>query len=306
MRVFVTGATGFVGSAVTAELLAAGHAVVGLTRSDDAAAALRAAGAEPHRGDLEDPASLQEAAGAADGVIHCAFIHDFSRLDHAGAVDHRAIEAIGAALAGSDRPFVITSGLALLPPGRAATEDQEPQTGGPGSHRVASERAAKALAERGVRSSIVRLAPTVHDAGDHGFVPALIDIARARGVSGHVGDGANRWPAVHRLDAARLYRLALEQAPPGAVLHGAAERGIPTRDIAAAIARGLGVPLASIPAAEAPQHFGWLAPFFATDIVASSALTRDRLGWTPEHPGLLADLGAGHYFSGHVPARHAS
>jgi nucleoside-diphosphate-sugar epimerase len=294
MRVFVTGASGFIGSAVVPELIGAGHEVVGLARSDASAAALEAAGAEPHRGSLEDPDSLASAAAAADGVIHCAFIHDFSRLENSGETDRRAIEVLGAALAGSDRPLVITSGTALAANGRLATEKD---MGAPGSsHRVASEYTAMALASRGVRSSILRPPPSVHGEGDHGFVARLIEIARERGASGYVGDGSGRWAAVHRYDAARLYRLALENAPAGSVLHAVGDEGVPTREIAEVIGRHLDIPVVSIAPEEAGEHFGWLGRFFGMDIPASSALTRELLGWEPRQPGLVEDLEAGHYF----------
>ena len=302
MRVFVTGATGFIGSAIVPELIGAGHEVVGFARSDRSAAALAAAGAEVHRGDLEDPESLRTGAAAADGVIHCAFIHDFTQLDSSGRTDLRAVETFGAALEGTGRPLVVTSGTGLLAPGRVATEDDAADPASHAGHRVPSEVATLALAARGVRSSLVRLPPSVHGEGDHGFVPVLIDIARRTGVSGYVGDGSSRWPAVHRLDAARLFRLALEAAPAGSVLHGVAEQGVPTREIAAVIGRHLDVPVTPIAPEDAGDHFGWLAAFFAAEVPASSALTRERLGWTPEQPGLVADLEAGHYFAAARPA----
>jgi len=297
MRVFVTGATGFIGSAIVPELIGSGHEVVGLARSDRSAAALAAAGAEVHRGDLDDPESLRAGAAGADGVIHCAFIHDFTQLESSGRTDLRAVQTFGAALEGTDRPLVVTSGIGLLAPGRVATEDDAADPASHAGHRVPSEVATLALAARGVRSSLVRLPPSVHGEGDHGFVPVLLDIARRRGVSGYVGDGSSRWPAVHRLDAARLFRLALEAAPAGSVLHGVAEQGVPTREIAAVIGRHLDVPVTAIAPEDAGDHFGWLAAFFAADVPASSALTRERLGWTPEQPGLVADLEAGHYFA---------
>jgi nucleoside-diphosphate-sugar epimerase len=302
MRVFVTGATGFIGSAVVPELNEAGHEVVGLARSDEAAAALAGAGVAPHRGDLDDLESLRSGAADCDGVIHLAFIHDFSQLETAGRADLRAIETLGAELEGSDRPLVITSGVAGLATGRVATEMDSPDPSGPASHRVASAEAALALASRGVRSSIVRLAPTVHDEGDHGFVPFVIDIARDKGVSGYIGDGSNRWPAVHRLDAARLFRLALESAPAGSVLHGVAEEGVPTREIAEIIGRHLDVPVVSVPAESADEHFGWLGAFFGADMPVSSALTRGGLGWEPRHSGLITDLDEGSYFQEARPA----
>jgi nucleoside-diphosphate-sugar epimerase len=300
--VFVTGATGFVGSAVVADLTAAGHEVVGLARSDAAAAALAGAGAEVHRGDLDDVDSLRAGATGADGVIHCAFVHDFSRMAEAGRTDLRAVEALGAALEGSGRPLVVTSGIGLLAPGRLATEADMPDPDSPGSHRAPSEVATRALAARGVRSSLVRLPPTVHGEGDHGFVPVLIDIARRTGVSAYVGDGTNRWAAVHRSDAARLFRLAVEAAPAGSVLHGVAEEGVPTREIATVIGRHLDVPVRALTAEQASEHFGWLAGFFAADVPASSAATREQVGWTPAGTELLADLDAGHYFAGARPA----
>lgn len=295
MRVFVSGASGFIGSAVVPELVGAGHQVLGLARSDASAAAVAAAGAEVHRGSLDDLDSLRAGAAAADGVVHLAFKHDFSDVAGAAAADLGAVEAMGAVLEGSGKPFLVTSGTAALPHGRIGTEEDAPEGRLP---RVASEHAALALAERGVRSAIVRLAPTVHGAGDHGFVPRLIDIARDRGVSAYVGDGANRWPAVHRLDAARLYRLAVEAAPAGSRLHGAGEEGVPFRDLAAVIGRRLSLPVASIPPEDAEAHFGWLGAFVQIDNPTSSALTQERLGWRPVHPTLIDDLEAGHYFGG--------
>jgi nucleoside-diphosphate-sugar epimerase len=300
MRVFVTGATGFIGSAVVPELLAAGHQVIGLARSEESAATLAALGAGAHRGSLDDPDSLRAGAAASNGVIHLAFIHDFSRYIAAAEADRRAIAALGDALAGSDRPLVVTSATALVggEGEHPATEDDVPEAGTAAHPRAASEETALAYARRGVRVSILRLPPSVHGDGDQAFVPALIRIAREKGVSGHVGDGANRWPAVHRLDAARLFRMALENAPAGSRLHGVSDEGIPLRDIAAVIGRRLGVPVSSVPAEAAAEHFGWLARFLAVDNPTSSALTRARLGWQPERPGLLADLEHGSYFAG--------
>uniref|UniRef100_UPI0004C959BD SDR family oxidoreductase n=1 Tax=Streptomyces rimosus TaxID=1927 RepID=UPI0004C959BD len=301
MRVFVTGATGFIGTAVVRELLGAGHTVLGLARSDKAAAALTAAGAEAHRGALDDPGSLRNGAAAADGVIHLAYHHDFSdqaAFHHAAELDRSAVEALGAALEGTDKPLVITSGtlmLASLAPGRTATEEDVPGPGADGP-RMASENAARSLARRGVRSSVVRLAPSVHGAGDRGFVPHLIATAREKGVSAYIGDGSNHWPAVHRLDAARLFRLALESAPPGTTLHGTAEQGIPFRAIAEAIANALDLPTTTLTPDEATTHFGFLGALVPLDNPTSSTLTRKQLDWEPVHPGLLEDLGAGGYF----------
>jgi nucleoside-diphosphate-sugar epimerase len=294
MRVFVTGATGFIGSAIVPELIDTGHEVVGLARSDQGAAALAAAGAEVHRGSLEDLDSLRSAAAAADGVIHTAYIHDFSQMAQSAQTDRRAIETLGAALEGSGRPLVITTGTALVNPGQVATEDD---TGEPGAHaRLGTETVVKELATRGVRTSVVRPGASVHGEGDHGFVPVLIDIARTKGVSAYIGDGANRWPAVHRLDAARLYRLALEKAPAGSVFHAIGDEGVPTRQIAEIIGRHLNVPTVSIAPEQAADHFGWIGGFFAIDAPASSALTQQRLDWHPTHIGLVEDLEQGHYF----------
>ena len=297
MDVFVTGATGHIGSAVVTELLDAGHRVTGLARSDEGAAALTAKGAKPHRGDLDDLDGLRAAAAASDGVIHLAYRHDFDS-DFVGAAetDLRAVEAMGEVLAGSDRPLVNTSGtllLALFAPGRVATEN-DTADGGP---RIDSENATIALAERGVRSSVIRLSPLVHSTLDHhGFAHRLINIAREKGVSAFIGDGSNRWPGVHTLDAARLYRLALEAAPAGTRLHGVADEGVPFRDIAAVIGRHLDVPVAGITPEEAGDHFGFLSAFASFDNPTSSALTQKVLDWRPERPGLIEDLDAGHYF----------
>ncbi|MDQ6732030.1 MAG: SDR family oxidoreductase [Actinomycetota bacterium] len=301
MRVFVTGASGWIGSAVVPELLDAGHQVVGLARSDASAEALTAAGAEVHRGALDDLDCLGSAAAASDGVIHTAFKHDIAfsgGFAEAAAADRRAIETIGAALAGSDRPLVIAAGLAGLSPGAMATEEDAGDPDAPASPRLASEVAIRAMAQRGVRSSSLRLAPTVHGDGDHGFVAMVIAIAREKGVSGYVGDGTNRWPAVHRFDAARLFVLGLERAPAGSTLHAAAEEGVPARAIAEAIGRHLDLPAVSISPEQAGEHFGFLGGFFGADIPASSALTRERLGWEPTQPGLIEDLDQGHYFAG--------
>ena len=296
MRVFVTGATGFVGSAVVQELLAAGHQVLGLARSDAGAGALAAAGAEVHRGDLDDLDGLRRGAAASDGVIHTAFNHDFSRFRENCEADRRVIAALGDALAGSERPLVVTSGTALLPPGRLAVEGDAVMSGPGAVPRVASEEAADAVGARGGRVAVVRLAPSVHGDGDHGFVPMLITLARDTGVSAYVGDGGNRWPAVHRLDAAQLYRLVLEQGAAGARYHGAAEEGVAFRDIAGVIGEHLRVPVVSQSPEDAAEHFGWLAHFAARDNPSSSQRTREVLGWRPTRPGLLADLDRGRYF----------
>src|SRR5579863_1190379 len=293
MRVFITGATGFIGSAVVRELIDAGHQVLGLARSSDLAKSLIAAGAEVHRGSLEDLESLRSGAAAADGVIHTAFIHDFSNYVPAAEADRRAIETLGAALAGSDRPLIITSGTLLVQrQGSLATEEDAHNPSFPRK----SEEAALALAARGIRASVLRLPPSVHGNGDHGFVPRLISIAQEKGVSAYIGDGLNRWPAVHRLDAARLYRLVLEKGTAGASYHGVADEGVPTREIAAAIGRGLNVPVVSKSSEEAAAHFGWMGMFLAMDGPASSAQTQERLGWRPVQPGIIADLNAEHYF----------
>lgn len=296
MRIFVTGASGFIGSAITKELLKAGHQVLGLARSDDAAKAIAAAGAQVHRGSLDDPESLQRGAAASDGVIHTAFIHDFSKFKDNCETDRVAIEALGSSLAGTGRPLIITSGTALLQLGRPATEADRPGAGSDKVPRVASEEAAAAAAGKGVRVSVVRLPPTVHGQGDKGFVPMLIGLARQKGVSAYVGEGRNRWSAVHRLDAARLYVLAVEKAAADAVYHGVGEEGIATRDIAETIGRHLHLPLVSKTGDEVAAHFGWIGGFFSYDVPASSIETQKLLGWKPIQPGLIADLDQGHYF----------
>ena len=305
MRVFVTGASGWIGSAVVPELRGAGHEVVGLTRSDASAAALAAVGAEVRRGSLDDLETLRDEAAASDGVIHLAFKHDLAFTgDFQGAADadRRAVEVFGDALAGSDRPLVIASGTLLAAPGRLPTEldGHDPRTAAAfpeGPHtRWETAELTLALAERGVRSSVVRLPPTVHGDGDHGFMATIVGIARDRGVSGYIGDGANRWPAVHRFDAARLFHRAVEDAPAGSTLHAVADEGVPVRAIAEVIGRHLDLPVTSIPQDEAAAHFAWLADFLGVDAPASSALTRELLDWQPTQPGLIDDLEQGHYF----------
>ena len=292
MRIFVTGASGWIGSAVIPELLGAGHQVLGLARSDSSAAAVAATGAEVLRGDLGDLETLRAGAAGSDGVIHLAFIHDFSRFEESVSADARAIATMGAALEGSGKPLVIASGTPALQ-GRVATERDEAAADSPVAGRLANAKVALGLAERGVRPSVVGLPRTVHGDGDrHGFIARLVGFARDKGVSGYVGDGSNRWPAVHVLDAAHLFRLAVEQAPAGSVLHAVADEGVPIRDIAAVIGRHLDLPTASAPA----EDFGFLGRILSIDQPASSALTRELLGWRPVQPGLIDDLDKGHYF----------
>jgi nucleoside-diphosphate-sugar epimerase len=305
MRVFVTGASGWIGSAVVPELIGAGHQVTGLARSDASAAALAAAGAQAHRGTLDDLDSLRSAAAASDGVIHLAFKHGVAfsgGFQDAADADRRAVETLAEALAGSGRPFVIAAGIIGLAPGRVLTERDghgpaPAHLGGGPQTRLATAEITLSLAERGVRSSVLRLPPTVHGDGDNGFLAAIVGIARTKGVSGYLGDGTNRWPAVHRLDAAHLFRLALEQAPPGSTPHAIADEGVPIRDVAEVIGRHLELPVAAISAEDAGEHFGFLAGFVAADSPASSALTRELLGWQPTQPGLIDDLDKGHYFT---------
>ncbi len=292
MKVFVTGASGFIGSAVIPELIGAGHQVLGLVRSEAAAQALTASGAKPHLGSLEDLDSLTRGAAASDGVIHLAFNHDFSKFAENSGIDRRAIEALGGALAGSDRPLLVTGGIGLLAPGQALTEDMDLPAESP-TPRV-SEQAALALVPQGVRASVVRL-PQVHNTLKQGLVTPLIAVAREKGVSAYVGDGANRWSAAHVLDTARLYRLALEKQEAGMRYHAVAEAGVPMRDIAEAIGRGLKVPAVSLSPEEAGPHFGFFAMFAGLDMPASSTLTQQKLGWHPSEPGLIADLEQMHY-----------
>jgi nucleoside-diphosphate-sugar epimerase len=297
MKIFVTGATGFIGSAIVQELINEGYQVLGLTRSDAGAKSLIAAGAEVHRGDLEELESLRIGAASADGVIHTAFIHDFSKFKENCEIDRRAIEALGSTLAGSDRLLIVTSGTGMAgpTPGRLSTEEDPPYSG-PGSiPRIASEEAAASIAGRGVRVSVVRL-PQVHDPEKQGLVTYAIAVAREKGVSIFVGDGANRWPAVHRLDAARLYRLVLEKGVAGTRYNAVAEEGVPFREIARAIGRRVNVPVVSKSPEEAAEHFGWLAYFTAMDSPASSERTRKLLGWRPTQTDLIADLDAAQYF----------
>jgi len=300
MRVFVTGASGWIGSAVVAEMLAADHEVLGLARSDASAEAVIAAGAEVRRGDIGDLDVLRAAAAESDGVVHLAFRHDIAftgDFQTAVSSDRAAIEALGEALAGSDRPLAIASGLAGLKPGALATERDMPEPfPGPGG-RVLNERTALGFAERGVRSMSVRFSPTVHGEGDNGFVAMIVAADRAAGSAAYIGEGVNRWPAVHRSDAARLVRLGTESAPTGSVLHAVGEEGVAIRDVAEAIGQGLELPVTSITDEQAGGHFGFLAGFLGLDIPASSALTRELLSWEPTGPGLIADVEVGHYFA---------
>lgn len=296
MKVFVTGATGFIGSALVKELKDAGHEVMGLARSEASANSLVATGVRVHRGDLEDLNSLRSGATWAEGVIHAGFVHDFSRFKEVCEIDRVAIETIGSVLEGSNRPFIVTSGTALVKPGTLATEDMDSQHDTSKFPRV-SETAALAFAARGVRAMAIRLSPSVHGVGDrHGFIPILINIAREKGISAHIGEGLNHWNAVHRLDAVRLYRLALERGQPGSRYHAVGDEAIQLTTIAAAIAKKMRLPQAPIPLADAASHFGWFTNFAAIDCPASSKLTQQRLGWKPTHPSLLDDLSGDIYF----------
>ena len=308
MRVFVTGASGWIGRAVVPQLTAAGHEVAGLARSDASARALAAAGVEVREGSLDDLDALHDAAASSDGVIHLAFKHDIAfagDFEGAAEADRRAIETFGEALAGSDKPFVIASGVLGLTPGRLATErdglateagDREQPASGP-ERRRANAQLTLSLAGRGIRSSVVRLPPTCHGDGDNGFIPAAIGFAREKGSAAYVGDGTNRWPAVHRDDAARLFRLALESAPAGSALHAIGDEGVPIREVAAVFASQLGVPSVSVSPEQAGEYLGWLGGFWGLDSPASAQITRELLAWQPTGPGLIADLEEGHYFA---------
>lgn len=296
MRIFVTGASGWIGSAVVPELLGAGHDVVGLARSERAADTIAGLGAEVHRGSLDDIESLRSGAEKAEGIVHLGYHHDFAQMAEAAQLDRRAVDTFGEVLAGTGGPLVVAAGVLGIGGGQLATERDRPD---PTVHpRAATGQIVLALADRGVRTSLVRFAPTVHGPGDHGFIATLVELAHRTGVAGYVDDGSNRWPAVHRLDAAQLVQLAVGSAPAGSVLHAVAEPGVPTREIAEAIGRSIGVPAQSIPSAEVAEHFGWIGRFFAMDSAASNTLTRELMTWTPTHPGLLDDLDAGRYADG--------
>ena len=298
MRVFVTGATGFIGSAIVQELLKAGHQVLGLARSDASAKALADAGGEVFRGNLEDTDSLRKAAAAADGVIHTAFIHDFSTFEASANIDRQAIATIIDVLKGTNKPLVTTSGMLGLSPGKVATEDTDAAGSGVTSTRLATEALVLEAAAKGVRSSIIRLPPSVHGDGDHGFVPFIIAMARQHEVSPYIGDGQNRWPSVHRLDAANLFRLALEKGAAGSRFHGIGDTGIPTKEIATVIGQQLNVPVKSFTPEEAAPHFTWMSYLFALDAPATCEKTTAQLGWKPTHVGLIEDLEKGTYFKG--------
>jgi nucleoside-diphosphate-sugar epimerase len=286
MRVFLTGATGFIGSAVAAELIDAGHTVLGVARTEEGARTLASRGVEPHRGDLTDHDSFISGARACDAVIQCAFIHDFSRFAENIEIEKNTLTAMLDALAGSGKPFIATSGVAMLAPGRIATEDDTPQRHGRGE----TEALVREGAGRGLKTAVIRLPPITHASGDGGFLPMLVEVAREKGVAAYISDGANRWPAGHRLDAAHLYRLALEKGEPGAAYHAVGDEGVPAREIAAAIGRRLGLKTASVSAEDAIGHFGWLGVFAGVDMPASSELTQQRLDWRPTHARLLEDI----------------
>lgn len=295
MRIFVTGASGWIGSGVVPELVADGHTVVGLARSDDAARTVEALGAEVRRGQLDDLDLIRAAAEDSDGVVHLGYVHDFSRMPEAAAIDRAVIDTVVDALAGSDRPFLIASGTLGLSLGRPGTEQDDAD---PSTHpRIANAQRVLASAERGLRPIVVRFAPTVHGAGDHGFVKFLVEVARTQGASGYIGDGSNRWPAVHRSDAARLVARAVDRAPAGSVLHAVAEEGVTAKAIAEAIGAGLDIPVVSVAPERAGEHFQWMGAFFGADAPASSALTRSLLDWQPTGPTLLEDLASGSYFA---------
>jgi nucleoside-diphosphate-sugar epimerase len=297
MRVFLTGANGFVGSAIVKELVGAGHKVLGMVRSDEAAKQVAAAGAEVQKGTLEDLEGLKQRAAACDGVIHTAFIHDFKDFVASSKVDREAVVAMGSVLKGSNKPFIITSGTAGIAMGRVATESDRGDLDKPASPRLATEHVHLALAKHGVCAQVMRLPPSVHGDGDHGFVPLIVKAAREHKVSPYIGDGANRWSAVHRLDAALAYRLALEQGEPGSVWHAIGDQAVTTKHIATVIGTQLNVPVTSITAEAAPAHFGFLAMFFAWDMQSSAAITKQKLGWAPTHVGLIEDLENGTYFT---------
>jgi len=295
MRIFITGASGWIGSAVTAELLDRGHEVVGLARNDESAARLVAAGASAHPGSLTDLDSLRAGAESADGVIHLGFVHDFSDYAGAGRTERAAVSAFGEVLAGTGKPLLIASGLAGFEPGRPVTEVDPTGNTAPESPRGGSEHLTLGFADSGVRALAARFAPTVHGMGDHGFVAELARAAREKGVAAYVGDGSNRWPAVHRTDAARMVALGFESAPAGTRLHAVGEEGIPTKRIAEALGASLGVPVVAVSPEDAPAHFGWIGMFFGADMTATSTFTRELLDWAPTGPTLLEDIAAGAY-----------
>lgn len=297
MKVFVTGASGFVGSAVVRELLQAGHQVLGMVRSDKAAEQLKAIGAEVHRGDLYNTESIKSGAAVCDAVIHTAFDHDFSKYKDNCETDRKVIAALAATLAGTSRPLVITSAVGLVgEPGKKATENDQPKPASAGLPRIATEEAAQAASDAGIDTYLLRLPPTVHGEGDHGFVPMLINIAREKGTSAYTDKGQNRWAAVHRLDAAVLYRLVVEQKPALKTFHAVAEEGVIFRDIAEAIGAGLQLPVVSKTGEDAAAYFGWFTHFAGMDCEASSAITRTTTGWEPAQSGLLKDMEEGRYF----------